>query len=275
MPKLYPDPFMEATWNIAMAVAWISWRSEERVLGAWPTFRSQFPERYWRAGTGEIESHEADTVAGLRLLETVEWGLDDGFAPAKPLSVEDAIKALWGAMTDGKIAATAIDITTGRPLAIPRDDWPRYEPVEGSGSIDELRPKSASNKVVYRDVEIPSADIARLWPPMDSAAPASGQKERASDEALVPVDGPREISEAAIRKACDRAAGFMRDKSFPPLTRQEAERILCALYANSRAQIRGIVAKKIDAADKRRPRGQLMNRNNELEDCRRFLTSAT
>lgn len=85
----------------------------------------------------------------------------------------------------------------------------------------------------------------------------------------------RPASGADIKKALARAMQFMQDQGYAGLTREEAStEILSKICKSSRQPIRDIVAGSIPADSRRRTQRQLVNRDRELEDCRRYLTSA-
>lgn len=264
MPSIYPDmdPLDEPAWTLTMAAVWISTRSPCSVRNVWPAFCTQVPRWYFSASRGWQVLSEPMSLQWLEAFDC----LGDADTPASPLSLKAARRKLWKALLAGSISAMATEIETGRLVPVPAGEWPHLF-AAGDGFVDDLRVGSNFGPPRYRGPLLAVADLINLWPAIEAAETVE------TTDPLTPAH--KQISEARIRRACDQAVGFMKDKGFPSLTRQEAEGILCALYANSRTQIRKIIANKINPADKRRPRGQLMNRNKELEDCRRFLTSAT
>ena len=92
-----------------------------------------------------------------------------------------------------------------------------------------------------------------------------------------PVEESRPAALADLKKMLNRAILYMKERGHSELTREEAENSLLPLiYPNNpRSPIREVVAALIPIRKTRRPERQLHNRDKELDDCRRFLETAT
>ena len=110
-----------------MEVAWIAWRSAEKVREYWDKYRCQcwdWHYRDWRIGPeGEVHSGyflEQRRPAHLRQLRWAErYDAANEICPSQT-PVADAERQLWDALEDGAIEATGIDWTSRRRLIIPR-----------------------------------------------------------------------------------------------------------------------------------------------------------
>jgi hypothetical protein len=124
------DPMSETWWSLPMTVAWIAWRTPEKVRAYWDKYRREcwdWHYRDWRIGSdGPVHSGfflEQRRNASLWFMqrdETNEAGT--GIWPHQTCAA-DAERKLRAVLEEGVIEATGINIATGRHMVIPRLEW--------------------------------------------------------------------------------------------------------------------------------------------------------
>jgi hypothetical protein len=166
------DPSRETQWTIAMAVAWIAYRTIDAVRDAWNPYREQCCDwhfRKWRIGfEGEVfegwflEPRSPETMAMLLIGDTLEP--ERYRDPKFNMTASAAKEALWVALQTDCFRATGIDTDTDTRVQIVPFTWIDLKLFEQDGR-DEVRPHSLrlTGPNRYRDVLIPSASIRGLW----------------------------------------------------------------------------------------------------------------
>ena len=185
------DPMRETWWTLAMAVAWIAWRSPKRVRENWNAYRAECWDWYfreWREGPGGhtfggyfLEQRKASTLVRLGLSEAFED--HQGQAAAPGMTVKDAIDALWVGLGEGLFQATGISTKTADRVPIPEYEWPDLQHIE-ERDRDVLRfwreghlPSGGYDKVL-----LPGGALVQLWVP---------QRPKTSRPHLPPTAGRR------------------------------------------------------------------------------------
>lgn len=122
------DPMIRADWTLAMAAAWIIWRTPSTVREQWNDYIFQCKE--WRRRKGNLA--DGRTWEGWELRNRNLVSLHDviheasEFDPAKmKLSATKALDALWDYLTRGKVEATAIPshLPGLERMVVPRHAW--------------------------------------------------------------------------------------------------------------------------------------------------------
>jgi hypothetical protein len=181
------NPMTEAWWTLAMAIAWIVFRTPNSVRQVWWPYRSEF--RIW-SGLREIETMkegELQTVFGYELEELPDVSLrdacfDHGAGGNPTLTPEDALRSLWANLENGLLVAegvrkggeTRYPIRDAEWMALEVDNydgWPN-DP-KGGWPTDSI---GAGGKVPrFSGVRVRSARVVELWPaclsPKVSASP--------------------------------------------------------------------------------------------------------
>jgi len=234
------DPLREPTWTMPMAASWIRHRRPRQVLIRWNKFR-------------------ASLEPGTLPYPTI-YHFDD-----------PELRELRRALESGELLATAVDQQSGSVVEIPVLEWPYLEWVYDSNLVERLDQKNRFGTLVprYRDVRLRSSEILKLWLPSEATPTLEDVAEDIEGVQLRPG------TMAAMKETIGKAQKYLQGKGFSKLTRDEAESLLVQLHRGSRDARRKAAGAKIPARDKRRPSGELGNRPNELEECRRFLYSAT
>jgi hypothetical protein len=169
------DPFREPWWTLPMAVAWIAWRSTDRVREFWDPYRSEcwdWQLREWRNGSdGPVYAGhflEQRRPATLSLLSFVErHDSSQGLLPAGAISINDAKAKLWEALSEHALEATGISTDTGERTSIPACGWRNLRDLEERGR-DALRVRDASGVWTdrgYNDVALRRQNIMAIWQP--------------------------------------------------------------------------------------------------------------
>jgi len=173
------DPMNRATWTLAMAIAWISWRTPERVLNSWEEycrecwdwvhFQTRLPVdggREWEEVSGwELQQRKTMTVNELSFAEALDEV--SGAADLQFVTIKNARDLLWSKLAEGELSAAAVSTAQqGRPVQIPQHEWP-YLGLNGDlGLRDELRFNGASLSTAYQHVTLRRVDILQHWEPL-------------------------------------------------------------------------------------------------------------
>lgn len=102
--------------------------------------------------------------------------------------------------------------------------------------------------------------------------PPQSEAEHASDVTESMADCKKPGTVTAMKKTIKAAEAFLKTRDHSALTKDEAEKLLEDLHSGTRSTRRKAVGEV--PTGKRRTRGTLTNRDNELADCRRFLLAA-
>jgi hypothetical protein len=140
------SPLDDELWSLAVAAAWIIWRSKERAASIIQDI-------------GEHERHVQlfDVFNDAARREEVT-----GAAPkAAVLPFKEAQAELWARLTDGKLRAIGLKVGEATWSQIPAEAWPRldYFYCARSDSIGWL------GAARYTDVTVPRVAVLTLWPP--------------------------------------------------------------------------------------------------------------
>lgn len=175
------DPTIEPIWSLAMAVAWISSRTPEAVRSAWDLYRLECWDWIWRewnvpvdGGNSwakksghQLEQSSRPTLSSLDLAEAMEDALCQ--QQHREMTIAQARKALWDALTEGKLVASAIRFDTQVPASIPAYEWPYLIAEAEENMADELRYRGTPSRVVYQEATLQRKDIVSIWPPASSS----------------------------------------------------------------------------------------------------------
>lgn len=157
---------------------------------------------------------------------------------------------------------------------VPWDVWEALKAEVNAGRLVFLPSEILKAYPSYVFVSQPDLDllIAGFAAPRDRIQPAPN----AAPYHANLTNSERPASVALIKKALASLIAYSERKQYPKFTRDEAQMLIWGAFPNNtREPIRKIVAAKVPASAKRRTRRQLNNRNNELEDCRQFLQTAS
>ena len=158
-----------------MTVAWIAWRSPDKVREFWDPYRSKCLDwhfKEWRVGPdGPVHAGhflEERRPATLSLLSFVErYDSSHGLLPSGAISIDDAKVKLWDALSENAFQATGISTDTGERTVIPDCVWPDLMDIEEHGR-DALRvrePWGAPSRRGYNDIALKRQNIMAIWHP--------------------------------------------------------------------------------------------------------------
>ena len=166
------DPMLDARWSIVMAVAWIAWRDLTRVRENCSAFRSESVHWVFREWNEPINDGTAFAAQKGWFLErwseptTVRLSILERFRDELPaswcMSVPEAEKALWRALSDGHLVAEALS-RDGKPVDIPEREW-SYLKLFEDGKRDVLRYDVLDRDDPFTAVKLKRDDLLRLWP---------------------------------------------------------------------------------------------------------------
>jgi hypothetical protein len=145
------DPMRETWWSLPMAIAWIAWRSPDRVREFWDAYRSECWDwnfREWRDGPDGpvyaghfLEQRRPATLSSLLFAEHHDSA--QGLLPDRATSISDAKAKLWEALSENSFQATGVTTDTGERTIIPDYAWRDLHDIEERGR-DALRVREAS-----------------------------------------------------------------------------------------------------------------------------------
>jgi hypothetical protein len=138
--QLPQNPLEEVNWSLLMALAWIMWRSLDRVQRVSVRTR-QFP-------VTEISLDSSDLNSKPRLLR------------------QDAHKQLWQALAAGRLIGTGVNKQTERRENIDSTHWQGLK-IQYAGAKLDLYLEGEGR--CFFHPTLLSADILRLWPSPDSS----------------------------------------------------------------------------------------------------------
>lgn len=221
------DPMTTATWTLPMAIAWVSWRTADRVRDNWDEFRQQ--NWYWasyQARTPINGGQEWEYVSGYELsvrgpasltLLSFSEGDDPTF-----MSIQSAVEALWKALASGNLTAAAIPGTGNPvPIQIPAYEWPYLQHSANRNFDDELR--FQHGPLAYHNVTFQRVEILRIWainePGRRAGNSLSGASNRSPAQAKVKVaigeiypQGIPPVSEKSNKEIISEVATAMQQK---------------------------------------------------------------
>lgn len=169
------DPIQQPRWSIVMALAWITWRDLEVTREYCAEFRAECTHwifREWREpikkGTAFanrkgwfLEQWLPASVSHLALLTSYKKVSEE--PPKSPyVSVSDAQRALWQALSEGELVAEALT-DAGKPVDIPQREWSYLKLFEERGA-DVLKLDALDREAAYSKINLKRDDILRLWP---------------------------------------------------------------------------------------------------------------
>jgi hypothetical protein len=164
------DPMKETDWTLGMAVAWIAYRSVDRVRESWPR---------WRREAG-IEPSEGG-LWSLMMQESIAASEGEPQASAMRFSVRASRRLLWEALRSGR--PQAVTFRNGASHVIPAHEWGQLEPAFSTGLNDRLDWAQNGRLVgiaYLEPVQIERLSILSKWPPhafKEVAVEAPPQKE--------------------------------------------------------------------------------------------------
>ena len=167
------DPMSETWWTLHMAVAWVVWRTPERVRAYWDAFRREcwdWHYRDWRVGPdGPIHSGfflEQRRNATFWYMQREETHDASGSIWPHETKVRKAEVKLRGVLEEGVFDATGIDSHTRRRIIIPRQEWRDLEVIkEKDREVLRLCEPGLLPKGGYDEVLLKRAEIMAMWPP--------------------------------------------------------------------------------------------------------------
>jgi hypothetical protein len=169
------DPFRETWWTLPMAVAWIAWRSPDKVRECWDPYRAECWDwhfKEWRVAVDRpvhaghfLEQRRPATLLWLSLVEKYEASHD--LLPWGAIGIREAKTRLWNALGDNAFQATGISTDAGEREVIPNYAWRDLQDIEERGR-DALRIREASgvwSNRGYNDVALRRQNIMAIWQP--------------------------------------------------------------------------------------------------------------
>lgn len=169
MPDLTEwDPMEANNWSLTMTVAWICWRTPEKVRSWWREYRLECWD--WRGlldTDGNVTGWELEqrSAGSLGLLSEVFNSCLAAKVP-EPVccSPKSATNQIWDMMGADQLSATGM--TQEGPKDIPRSDWAHLKITEvGVNHEPHLRDNMGTKH--YWDIKIRSADVVKIWHAME------------------------------------------------------------------------------------------------------------
>lgn len=204
------DPMKEMDWSLGMAVAWIAYRTVNRVREYWPRWRRAASRDAPEGGLHLLMMREAKTASEGKLSD-----LD------MRVSVRASRRLLWEALRCDHLQA--VTLHDGRSHVIPKHEWGQLEPACSATFHDQLHWAKSGRLVGIAypgPVQIERSSILRAWPPEapdEIVAPcvATPWQERFEDAAAwfraegkekARIELLAEDKSPSVKSICERAA---------------------------------------------------------------------
>lgn len=256
-------------WTFEMTLAWIIWRSSERLLHFYQPYydalhqlRSPWEERHPLNWAGVRAAYLTD----IEIAKT----LDEPEATTR-LSFEEGIEELIGALETGRISAEATYLPSMKPQLIPANEWKRLIGIVTDNGRTAFANSADGTKPVYGEVLIERAQVLAVWPSEEavdqSAVSSAVQPHRKSPSVAA-------VSNLLFKMMqCARELGIV-----APSKTEAIDLVRAILPGSTRARIQEAMNKeelRRLLPDKPGPRGgRNPNRESELEKIRQNLTTA-
>ncbi|NOT70935.1 MAG: hypothetical protein HOP09_06500 [Hyphomicrobium sp.] len=179
------DPEREAWWTLPMVMAWIVWRTIDRVRGQYDPYR--IASYYWvyqpisGHGTADergghwLKQQEQASAMDLSLIEA--FGLfDEGDKERREATVREAREDLWNKASIGEVQCIAVRLSDQEVVAVPEIEW-SYLDLHQNHGRDELCFQHSSTPR-YRAVKFRKSEVLQIW----KAAKASVRARRDAQE---------------------------------------------------------------------------------------------
>jgi hypothetical protein len=204
------DPMSLPNWTLAMATAWIIWRSPDAVRESWNDYRCEcYGWERIPIGGGAPKKMAWE----LRRLPPVSRSTVRSLAfrqedPANQIEAPTrACDLLDHKLQSGAVEATGIpDEGTGRRVRIPPHEWIDFSFVYDDDEHPESVFSTVRGKPHYREVRVRVGDLMREWPPnltVDFASSESNAVSRHPDESQNNETAPTNIALAAVPSVND------------------------------------------------------------------------
>jgi hypothetical protein len=172
-PSTY-NPMGKPWWTIIMAIAWIAWRSSQKVTEQWDEYRRDcwcWNFHRWRIGwDGPVhEGHfleQREPATFLRLGIAGRYDEVHQLVPEGWINIDVARAKLWAALGENLLQATGIGIKGRKRAVIPDHEWRDLDPAdEHVGAVLLPRRQGLTAGEGYRDVVVRRQNVMVLWPP--------------------------------------------------------------------------------------------------------------
>lgn len=162
------DPMSRQWWTLPMTIAWIVWRTPEKVRDHWDDYLrlcwDWMGTRWPDPDTGRhFVGHLLRRLdsASLNFLKfDAETSKNSVFA-----TVKDAVAGLWSALGRGSLPATGTDFASRRRAVIPAHGWSTLEwrEVKSQEPVSVFHAGSTSDG--YTAIRLQKTHVVSLWPP--------------------------------------------------------------------------------------------------------------
>ena len=165
------NPAEETWWTLQMTVAWIVWRTLDKVRAYWSKYRREcwdWHYREWRIGP-EGTVHSGYFLEQRRNASLWFMRREETYDAAKNMLPHETTAAnaegkLWDALEQGVIEATAIDLLTQRRITIPSVEWRDLQVFhERDRDVVRVWPSGGLPNGGYEEVLFKRAKITAMW----------------------------------------------------------------------------------------------------------------
>lgn len=185
------DPMAQASWSLAMTVAWISMRSADAVRDSWAAYRSECWG--WFSCKRLLPTAEVSEPTIVRLMTGVTvhgsalralgpvslWQLRvlealDADTEQKVVSVRTAREDLWRHLMEGSLAASGLN-PGGDVVQVPPHEWQYLELAGDLKGTDYVIQRAASLEAAYTDLKFLRKAVTAIWRPTKGTASAAAE----------------------------------------------------------------------------------------------------
>lgn len=177
------DPRGKPWWTLAMALAWIVWRTLDKVLEFDGDYRAECLG--WRPFNGFVPVDDGQSAKRVQGYELAPLGPVTAlmFDISHDLSLNGAVagmtpgsatKELRRALSRGDLGAVGVPGGGGPPVAVAAGEWAFLVIHRDTSRAERYWTRSGGRAPAYTDMEFPSAAVLQLWPALadPAAAPA-------------------------------------------------------------------------------------------------------
>jgi len=248
------DPMSLPNWTLAMATAWIIWRSPDAVRESWNDYRC---ECYgWEripigGGAPKKMAWELRRLPPVSrsTVRSLAFRQDD---PANQIEPPTRACDLFDhKLQSGDVEATGIpDGGTGQRVRIPPHEWIDFSFVYDDDEHPESVFSTVRGKPHYREVRVRVRDVMREWPPklaVDFASPESNAVSRHPDESQNNETAPN-IALAAVSSVARQEIRGVKDSGLRSVgkPRAKGDRILAEMRNMDRFDLRNMSEKEME-----------------------------
>lgn len=194
------NPWRFEWWPLPMVLAWVAWRSTERVCAAWPEHQAE--RTCWvDTGSGRFDLRPGRTATVFDMIVSQDEDFKAGLMQDTVMNAWENLRLRLGR---GEIAAVGVreNNPAARPPAIDPSEWLHNDLNLSLNNDDNIIPS-------FRHLLLESRRLREIWPPADSMLKA--EKSAARSRENLDRTGKKPIVEYPAEDTATFARQFFAD----------------------------------------------------------------